>query len=112
MITHILTMLIVGYILAYLPLAFQHCQDLRAKDLFHFLEIRFWQTLKGSRLTKQPVSKDGMGMRVEPGIISEGGDDHDHPHYSDMKRQHGSEEDLGALPGLGDRVPSRDCGRI
>ena len=50
-------------------------------------------------MTKQPVGNDGMKTGVEPGIISEGVDDHDHPQYSVIKAEYRSEKDLQAFSG-------------
>jgi hypothetical protein len=74
-------------------------QYLGTEDLFQRFDVSFGQAIRGPICSKQPVGDDGMEMRMKPGVIPEGMDDHDHPEDAVIEAQQGSKEHLQALFG-------------
>lgn len=86
-------------LVVYLALTLEHGQDLGAKDLLLFFHVSIGKTVECPVWAKQSVSDNGMEAWMKPGIIPEGVDDHNHAQNAVIEAQHGSKEDLKALPG-------------
>jgi hypothetical protein len=85
-------------IINYPALAFQHGQNPGPEDLLKLL-VGFGKHIKYPTESKKAISYYGMKMRVEPGVISKGVNDHHKAWNSVREAKHSTKEDLKAFPG-------------
>ena len=85
-------------IISYLALAFQHGENSGPENFFKLLHVAPWKHIKGPVFSEKAVSDYGMKMRVEPGVISKGMNDHHKAWNSVQKAKHSTKEDLKTFP--------------
>jgi len=86
-------------IISYLALAFQHGQNPGPENFLKLLHVGFGEHIKGPTGSKETVCCNGMKMRVEPGVISKGVNDHHKAWNSVRKAKHSTKENLKTFPG-------------
>jgi hypothetical protein len=84
-------------IINYPALAFQHGQDTGPEDLLKLL-VGFGEHIKDPTGSKETVCRNCVKMRVEPGVISKGMNDHHKTWNSVRKAKHSTKENLKTFP--------------
>jgi hypothetical protein len=85
-------------IIGYLALAFQHGQDTGSEDLLKLLYLAPGKHIKVPALSEKAISAYGMKMRMEPGVISKGMNDHHKAWNSVRKAKHSTKKNLKTFP--------------
>ena len=85
-------------IISYLALAFQHGQDTGPENLLKLLYLAPGKHIKGPAPSEKAISDYGMKMRMKPGVISKGMNDHHKAWNSVRKAKHSMKEDLKTFP--------------
>jgi len=84
-------------IINYPALAFQHGQNPGPEDLLKLL-VGFGEHIKGPTGSKETVCRNCMKMRVKPGVISKGMNEHHKAWNSVRKAKHSTKENLKTFP--------------
>jgi hypothetical protein len=79
-------------IIGYLAFAFQHGQDTGPENLLKLLYLAPGKHIKGPALSEKAISNYGMKMRMKPGVISKGMNDHHKAWNSVWEAKHGTKE--------------------
>jgi hypothetical protein len=86
-------------IINYLALAFQHGQDPGPEDLLKLLHAAPGKHIKGPVFSEKAVDDYDMKMRMEPGVISKGVNDHHKAWNSFREAKHSTKKNLKTFPG-------------
>ena len=85
-------------IISYPALAFQHGENPGPENFFKLLHLSLGKHIKGPIFTEKAVSDYCMKMRVEPGVISKGVNDHHKALSSVREARHSTKENLKTFP--------------